>query len=131
MPEWTWNDGWILMSVFLAQGEDGAELHQIIGVADAINHAIPTSQELSESFARFANCGLMVNEGDRYAIASEFLSAIKKAYDGKGGLFSSADKGLKWLKKSGLVENAKQCVDVDDRQVESAYNRYVKALRKR
>ena len=131
MPEWTWNDGWILMSLYLAQGEDGAELHQIIGAADATNHAVPTSQELSQSFTRFASCGLMVIAGDRYAIPSEFLSAIKKASDGKGGLFSSADKGLKWLKKSGLAETAEQCVDVDDRQVESAYNRYVKALRKR
>ena len=103
VPQWTWNDGWILMSLFLTQRDGGAELHEIIGAADAINHAIPTAKELSRSLSRFSGCGLLSFDGSRYRIASEFLPGIQKAYDGREGLSSSGDKALKWLNRADFT----------------------------
>jgi hypothetical protein len=131
MPDWTLTDGWILTAVFLAHSEAGAQLHDIIAAADATNHAIPTPDELSGAFTRLARCGLLTVGQDRFLIASQYLPAIKRAYEGKGGLFASADKGLKWLKMSGLVETTNQRIEVERADVESAYNRYIRALRKR
>lgn len=131
VSEWTWNDVWILMALYLAQGQTGAELHAVIGAADAINHAIPTSCELSRAFTKFVRCGLLSVAEDRYAILSEFLPTIRKAYEGKGGLFASGDKGLKWLQRWKLVESADQNIEINDAAVKAAYTRYVNALKKK
>jgi hypothetical protein len=47
LTEWTFTDGWILMSVYFAHGNDGAMLADLIAAADAMNRAIPTSGELT------------------------------------------------------------------------------------
>jgi hypothetical protein len=125
VPEWTSNDGWILMSLFLVHRETGAELCEIIGAADATNHAIPTAEELSQSLTRFAKCGLLSFDGRRYVIAPEFLPSIEKAYDGRGGLFSSGEKGLKWLRRSKLTDCAEGRIELSEADVEGAYQQYV------
>ena len=120
MPEWTSNDGWILMSLFLVHRETGAELYEIISAADATNHAIPTAQELSQALTRFATCGLVAFDGRRYLITSEFLPGIRKAYEGRGGLFASAEKGLKWLRRSKLTDGPEVRIELSDTDVEAA-----------
>jgi len=129
VPEWTWNDGWVLMSLFLAHAETGAALHEIIAAADATNHAIPTAVELSRTLTSFAKCGLISFDGNRYRITSDFLPGIKKAYDGRGGLFSSGDKGLKWLRRSRLTECVEVQIDVNEMDLRAAYQQYVAGLR--
>lgn len=130
MPVWSWNDGWILMALFLAHDETGAELHEIIATSDATNHAIPNPGELSEAFTKFAGCGLLTVVGDRYVIAPEYRPAIEKASRGKGGGFESGNKGLNWLKRSGLSEVKSRSLVVDDGAFALAYERYVKAIHK-
>ena len=62
--QWTWNDGWILMSVYLAQSDEKATLSEIIAAADATNHAIPTTNELSHAFTQLVNAGVLHVKGD-------------------------------------------------------------------
>jgi hypothetical protein len=95
--QWTWNDGWILMSTYLAQSNKKSTLADVIAAADATNHAIPTPNELSQAFTKFVNAGILNIENNNYRIKSEFLDGIGKAYKSKGGLFKSAEKGQKWL----------------------------------
>ncbi len=107
--EWTWNDGWILMSLFLTRDADGTPLKDIIAAADATNHAIPTPKELSRALSKFIQCELISTNDDRYLISSEFIPDIQKANEGKGGLFQTPEKGFKWLTKSGLtIKNDKK-----------------------
>ena len=80
------------MALYLSGEDQGAELYEIIAAADATNHAIPTAQEMSLALTKFMRCGLAQERERRYLIASDHLSAIKKAYDGRGGLFASGDK---------------------------------------
>lgn len=129
--EWTWTDGWLLMALFLAAAERSAPLTQIIGSADAINHAIPTSQELSNSFTKFIQCGLITVAGDLYQINQEFVPDIRKAYQGRGGLFTSGDKGLKFLKRSKLLPKDEQDIILTDQDVKEAYELYSKAIREK
>jgi hypothetical protein len=125
--QWTWSDGWLLMALFLATPEKGALLHELIGAADATNHAIPTVQELSLALTKFVQCGLVTVTGDRYAISPEHNAAVRKAYKGKGGLFASGDKGLRFLTGSGLVPANNHRVELTEREVGVAYKRYLKA----
>lgn len=55
---------WILLSVF----EEFGTLNDIIGMADAINHAIPTDSELKNSLGWLELKGLIHKEGRRYAL---------------------------------------------------------------
>lgn len=129
--EWTWNDGWILMSLFLTRDVNGTLLKDIIAAADATNHAIPTPKELSRALSKFIQCELISTIDDRYLISPEFMTDIQKANEGKGGLFQAPEKGLKWLKKSGLtIKNGKK-IELTDEEVHSAYQAYIQAIHKR
>jgi hypothetical protein len=100
--QWTWNDGWILMSVYLAQSKEEAILADIIAAADSTNHAIPTPNELTHAFTKLRNSGVLKIQNNTYKIRSQYLSDIENAYKTKGGLFETASKGKKWLNASGL-----------------------------
>jgi len=131
MLQWTWSDGWILMALYLAGKDQGAQLYEIIAAADATNHAIPTTREMSRALTKFVQCGVVLEGEGRYSIVSDYLPAIKKAHDGRGGLFASGDKGLKWLRKSRLTAHSQGCVELTDAAMKEAYDAYTKAIRAR
>jgi hypothetical protein len=112
--EWTWSDGWILMAVYLAANDQAAGLHKILIMADCINHAIPTKYEMSQSLTKFLQHSVVKQVDAKYTIASEYLPAIKMAYEGRGGLFSSADKGVKWLRNANLVASNQESIHLTD-----------------
>ena len=128
-PEWTFNDGWILMSVFLMHGADGASLSYLIAAADAMNHAIPTSGELTRSLTRLAKCRVLANIDGRYRISTDYLSALTAANDKRGGLFATPEIGKKWLTKNEfeIDEDAEIPVTQDD--VTAAFDEYRSAIR--
>ncbi|MAE61334.1 MAG: hypothetical protein CMJ49_08270 [Planctomycetaceae bacterium] len=130
-PDWTWQDGWILMSLFLAHGESGAALHEIIAMADATNHAIPTPKELNSAFTKFTQRDLVEVIDERYVLAAEHLPGIKKAHDGRGGLFKSSDKGCKWLSKANLTLSNDRVIELSDTEVTAAYWQYRKESEQR
>ena len=128
--QWTWSDGWILMALYLVSRDQGANLYEIIAAADATNHAIPTAGELSSALTKFAQCGLIWQHEGRYSIVGDYLSAIGKAYDSRGGLFATGDKGLKWLRRTRLPAQGTDCIELSDAEVRAAYDRYVEAIQK-
>lgn len=130
-PQWTWNDGWILMAVYLAGSGQGAQLCEIIATADATNHAIPTAAEMSSALTRFAQCGLIRQHAGKYSIVEEYLPAIEQAYKGRGGLFSSGEKGEKWLRKTRLPPHTTDCIGLSDADMQAAYDQYVQKYWKR
>ena len=103
--QWTWNDGWILISTYLAQSSKTPALADIIAAADATNHAIPTPNELSRAFTKLVTAGILNIENNNYKIKSEYLDGIEKAYNSKGGLFESGRKGQDWLNTLKLESN--------------------------
>jgi hypothetical protein len=117
------------MALLLAQGETGARLHELIAAADATNHAIPTSRELSSALTKFIRCRLITVARDRYRLSSQHLPGVQKAYQGRGGLFAAGDKGLRWLKGSGLEPGNMERLEFSEAQVKAAYDQYVGALR--
>lgn len=129
--EWTFNDGWILMSVFLTHGESGAPLDELIGAADAMNHAIPTRKEISRSLTRLASCGIVTEKDGRFRIADTYLPLIAKANQGKGGLFSAPDKGKKWLSKTPFETDDSARITIADERLSLAFESYRKRLGQR
>ena len=125
---WTWSDGWILMSLYLAGRGQGVQLYKIIAAADATNHLIPTAEEMSCALTKFRQCGLIRQRKDRYSIVKEYLPSIEKAYNGRGGLFSSGDKGRKWLRKAHLVVKSTRRIEFSKAEMLSAYDQYTQGF---
>ena len=129
--QWTWNDGWILMSIYLVQSKEETTLADVISAADATNHAIPTPNELSNAFTKLANAQILKIKNNNYKISNEYLGEIEKACKAKGGLFESANKGEKWLNKSSLEVIKSPKVPVTQEEVENAYKQYTSSLGKK
>ena len=67
--------GWI----FLAVPEQPAALTDVIAMADAINHAIPTQQELRQSFDWLEAHGLVARVGRRYSLTESGVALRRRA----------------------------------------------------
>lgn len=131
MSQWTWNDAWILTATSLMHKRGGATLVEIIGAADVINHAIPTAGELSQALSRLIDCGIVQVKNDRYLLARNWSHAVRKALEGKGGLFSKVDKCLKWLQETDTEPLPSAMVTLTDSDVRTAYDSYCASLKKR
>jgi len=131
IPEWTFNDGWILMSVFLTQGVNGASLDEVLGAADVMNHAIPTSGELSRALTRLASRGILTEEGDRFRIFATHLPSIAEANQGKSELFGRPDKGKRWLSRMQFDVDDAIRVSITDEQLALAFDLYCKRFRQK
>ncbi len=127
--KWVWNDGWILMAIHMTQTENGASLSSIISAADATNHAIPTAKELTRAFTKFIQHSLVEISKNHYFICDQYRDSISQAYSSKGGLFETANKGLKWLKNSILVKDNESLIVITESDVEKAYKEYTSKLK--
>ena len=128
--QWTWNDGWILMSIYLVQTREEPSLVDVISAADATNHAIPTANELSNAFTKLSNAGILLIENNTYKISHEYLGEIEAAYTNKGGLFESPNKGKKWLNNTGLVAVKLPRITISNDDVDEAYKKYTSRIKK-
>ena len=126
--DWEWNDGWILMSIFLKQEKDCANLTNILAAADALNHAIPTPEELSSAFTKLVNYGIIFISDDVITINEEYKSDINAAYQKKGGLFKTGQNGLDWLRKANLNKRNTKTVKITNTEVKNAYDEYVSRI---
>lgn len=127
---WTFEDGWILMAVFLGSADRSSELAEILAAADGINHALPTRRELCDSLTRLVQAGVILEQEDRFEIHPDHVESIEKAYQGRGGLFTSADKGRRWLERADLEVRADlPPVEISDDRLDAAHRAYGKIVR--
>ena len=72
-------NSWIFLAVAMASSETPTKLNGIIGVADGINHAIPTHKELQSAFSWLSKQGLISKEGKKYQLTDKGLALFKEA----------------------------------------------------
>jgi hypothetical protein len=63
-----WSDGWLLQAIALAAKDEAATLAAVIGAADAIQHAIPTSVELHGGLHRLTMAGYVEEVTGRFRL---------------------------------------------------------------
>lgn len=130
-PQWTERDGWILMSLFLVNFEDGASLTDLIGAADATNHAIPTVGQLSRALTRLTNAGVISSADQRFKVNANYMHELEMLTSSKGGLFSLSEKGRKWLCSKSFETQKSGSVAITSEQLANAYEQYTQSLRRR
>jgi hypothetical protein len=89
--EYQWSDVWLLQSIMLSE-EGGASLLSIIGVGDAINHAIFTDDELESGFARLSAGGLITERDHKFFPTEKANDLYEQGSKKEGGIFTIRDR---------------------------------------
>lgn len=61
-------NSWIFLATSLASQKEPAGINAISMIADGINHLVPTDQELKTSLNWLLNEGLILKQGNKYAL---------------------------------------------------------------
>jgi hypothetical protein len=64
-PSYQWSDAWILLATVYMGRKRPALLSDVIAVADYINHAIVTFEEMEGALARLTEGGFLVDRGGK------------------------------------------------------------------
>ncbi len=70
---------WIFLATALASEQDSASFESISQIADGINHAVPTHNELQKSLTWLTNSGMVEKIGKKYQLTSTGTEAMDKA----------------------------------------------------
>ncbi len=74
------SDPWIFLSIAAAApGRVPAPPSEIIGLADAINHAIPTELELEGVFTRLLQAGLIRQEQKELGLTAQGMDLVRRS----------------------------------------------------
>jgi len=79
-----WSDAWILQAIAIASHAAPARLSEILGAADAVNHALPTDDELHGAFARLTEHGFIAEVADTFQLTGRVPREVIAAIVGKG-----------------------------------------------
>ncbi len=97
-------NSWIFLAVAMASSESATTINGIIGIADGINHAVPTQKELQNAVGWLLKQELISKEGKKYQLTDKGLVLFKEG-DAKSNLvFGTWD----FLKESFLTLNSEQ-----------------------
>jgi dsDNA-binding SOS-regulon protein len=75
---------WLLLSVGIAASRGPATLEDVVATADAIDHTVPTADELSTWIAKLIRDDLISFEGLRYSLTSKGTDFCNRAGAGQG-----------------------------------------------
>ncbi len=116
---------WILLSV----PQNPGRLHDIIAVADGINHAIPSHQELQNSLGWLKAKGLVRKSDQTYALTeagSQLLSEIKGRHRSAMKIWDLVADRLETM-----LGSDRHLDDITTEDTHSAYQTYNKDFRRR
>ncbi len=82
---------WILLAIGIASEKSPADFKSISGIADGINHAVPTNQEMQTSISWLLQHDLITKEGKQLALTSLGTRLIS---DSKAATLISSWKNL-------------------------------------
>ena len=126
--EWTITDGWILMAACGAAGESTkfVGLEWIIASADIMQRAIPNQDELNLSLSKLVSHGIVESRRTGFRIAQLHVDSLSQAWSRRGGLFSSPEKGLWWLKNTPTNRSIRTKLVVTQGHYAKAVKAYLK-----
>lgn len=117
-------DSQIYTWIFLSLGYEPASLQGVIGSADAINHAIPSHQELQRAFGWLIARSLAKKDGGKYSYTQEGAALRKKCVGSKMTIRESWAAVEK--KFATMIDGASPLDDVSADEVGAAYTGYKK-----
>lgn len=74
-----WSDAWLFQAIAIASHARPATLSEIIGAADAVNHALPTDEELHGALLRLTADQFVEEVGDQFRLTDRVPKKIRAA----------------------------------------------------
>lgn len=129
-----WSDAWVFAALRGASDDAGdVDFSKLIAVADMLNHAIVTAEEVRQALTRLHGSGLVEVIGSRVTSTSLATTLHEKIAGARGGLFSIVENALRVLNspRTGLpvVPGAPDTAFVTDDFMKEAYDRYLGRFR--
>ena len=98
-----WSDVWILQAIRISVKDEKLDLAGLIAVADAINHAVPTSEEFNNAIYRLQQHGLVTTAANQISLTPKanelFTRTSGLSITGQRDFIEKALLGEKWSEK--------------------------------
>ncbi len=126
-----WSDAWLLYSIVLAGGGKPAELHKIFWVADWMNRAIFTEEQLEGGLSRLSKAGWLKEVNGRFAPTRKYQRVKSKI---TGSALTRCDKLSKILRVkpcdlAGVAPEYSKYPGFSAKIFRGAYQRYRKEFK--
>lgn len=119
---WTRSDAWFAAAVASCSGR--ASLKEVIGVGDAINHAIFMRSEIEQAVRRLAAAGLLETQsGPTFELTREGAALLARR---TGGMVGQTDSVMKLL-MDVPVPTVVGTWSLDEGQVDEASRAYIQS----
>ena len=128
MAKFNFSSAWIFASV---TAEGGADLPLLIGVADSLNPAIPSTDEITRSLKLLYNFGLVDISDDRVLLTAHGRKVANDGFARRGGRFSIPDNMRKSLDRAThpTVDTTPDLSFITDESVSVAFQTYREMLK--
>lgn len=127
--QWTFSDGWIMASIHIWGDERWSTLADIVAAADAMNHAIPTSGELTLALTRLHSHNVIERSRDGFRVCEPYRESFTSALQGRGSLFETPNKAKRWLAKTELCVYQPVVVEISPHALTAACQVYKTSLK--
>jgi hypothetical protein len=128
-PVFSGSDAWLLLSIAVGEGRDGATLRDIISVGDYINHSIFTGAEIRRGIAKLSSCGYIRERNGGFRISGKAKSFWKTIWKPGRPLLQLWDEWEKFLEVPSLPAPDDEDPEwpypaVTDERIKQAYAEY-------
>ncbi len=137
METYLWSDAWILQAIAKATISGPADLVAVIAAADALQHALPTDDELRGALRRLVDGGFIHDDAGHFRLASKVPEQVVKAMRDaglQGGYQAAANllESEKWSKERNVRDprNQVEYPGLTDEVLRRANREYDRQIRK-
>lgn len=81
--EFQWTDCWLLQAILASDKGEGSSFRDVVAMADGVNHALLTSEEMESGLARLAAAGLIEHRDARFFASAKARAIHAQAESGK------------------------------------------------
>lgn len=91
-----WSDAWLFLAFGLAASDGPVPIPRVLPLADGIQHAVPTKEEVNGALGRLARAGYIDIENGKVAITRNGKELLRQAQGAGSGLLAQ-QKALEHL----------------------------------
>ena len=129
-----WSDAWLLQSIAVAAHARPASLAEILGTADAVNHALPTDEELHGALSRLTGASYVEEIDQKFRLTDrvppEIADAIAASTAEGRGAASAFLNAEPWSpeRNVGDPRNRVEYPGLTSERIKSADNEYRRGI---
>jgi hypothetical protein len=122
-------DAWILLAILYNHERGPSSLQDILATADAINHAIPTRDELNNALNRLLAAGYIVDHEGNFDATEAARTEYCKVKEPRAPMLDELERIKALLANHAPPASVPRRVNISASSLDAAYGAYRKAFR--